>query len=621
MENNQSSVSLSEVHGSVNISKNYGMIKRFLAFAGPAYLISVGYMDPGNWATDIEGGSRFGYQLLWVILMSNAMALLMQTLSARLGIVTGRDLAQACRDEYPKPVVFVLWIFCEIAIAACDLAELLGTAIGLKLLFGLPLIVGILLTGFDTMLFLLIQNFGIRKMEFFIVLLISVMGICFGIEVFLSKPIIAEIATGFIPRLTSGNLYIAIGILGATVMPHNLYLHSALVQTRLVEQTEQGKRQACKYNLIDTSIALNAAFFVNAAILIVASSAFYKNGLIVTEIQQAHSLLAPLLGTTLASVLFATALLASGQSSTLTGTYAGQIVMEGFLHFKMRPILRRMLTRMLAIVPAVIVIGLRGDQGSYDLLILSQVVLSLQLPFAVIPLICFTSDKEKMGAFANKTWISILAWVTALIIVVLNARLVAGTLNDWISGSGDYAIILWITIVPLIVGLVIFLIYISLPKTWRRRETAMPSEIEQLEFVSHPFTNIGVALDLSDMDSKVLSQAKTLAQQNGARLVLMHIVEGVGGQLFGTNAYDDEARDDQEHLAKHAEQLRDTGLEVEAMLGFGRIPKEIIRIANEQKIDLLVMGGHGHSGIKDIIFGTSISKVRHGLKIPVLVVQ
>ena len=596
------------------------MIKRFLAFAGPAYLISVGYMDPGNWATDIEGGSRFGYQLLWVILMSNMLAVLLQTLSARLGIVTGRDLAQACRDEYPKPVVFALWILCEIAIAACDLAELLGTAIGLNLLFGLPLIIGVILTGFDTMLFLVIQNYGIRKIEFFIILLVSVMGLCFGIEMLLSKPVLSDVAKGFLPQLNSESLFVAIGILGATVMPHNLYLHSALVQTRSVEQTEQGKRQACKFNLIDTSIALNAAFFVNAAILIVSSSVFFKNGMVVTEIQQAHSLLAPLLGTTLASTLFAFALLASGQSSTLTGTYAGQIVMEGFLHFKMRPALRRIMTRALAILPAVAVIYFRGNKGSYELLILSQVVLSMQLPFAVIPLIKFTSDKERMGVFVNKGWVKILAWISALIIVALNIRLVAGSVLGWMEQAGPMALIIWCIVVPIIIGLMVFLIYISLPKTWRRREPVMPSNIEELEIVQQSFATIGVALDLSIMDSKVLSQAKALAQQNHARLVLMHVVEGVGGQLFGKNAYDDEARDDLKHLETHAEQLRANGLEVDAVLGFGRISKEIVRLVNEQKIDLLVMGSHGHRGIKDIIFGTSISQVRHHLKIPLMVV-
>jgi manganese transport protein len=613
--------SLSEIHGSVNIPKQYGMLKRFLAFAGPAYLISVGYMDPGNWATDIEGGSRFGYQLLWVILMSNLMAVLLQTLAARLGIVTGSDLAQSCRDEYPKPIAYILWILCEIAIAACDLAEVLGTAIGLNLLFGLPLIIGVILTGFDTMLFLLIQNFGIRKMEFFIVGMVSIMGLCFGIELLLSKPILSEIATGFVPRLNSESLYIAIGILGATVMPHNLYLHSALVQTRLVEQTEKGKRQACKFNLVDTVIALNAAFLINAAILILSASVFFKNGMVVMEIQQAHTLLAPLLGTVVASSLFAIALLASGQSSTLTGTYAGQIVMEGFLRFKMRPALRRILTRTLAIVPAVVVIALRGDQGSYELLILSQVVLSLQLPFAVIPLIHFTSDREKMGTFANKMWVKSLAWIVAVIIILLNARLVISTINNWITKAGDMSIFLWFTIIPLIAGIFLLLIFISLPKSWRRREQKMPSGIEHLEIVQQRFASIGVALDLGEMDSKVLSLAQSLAQQNSARLVLLHVVEGVGGQLFGTDAYDDEARDDKEHLEQHAEQLRTSGLEVEAILGFGRVPTEIVRIAKDKNVDLLVMGGHGHSGIKDFIFGTSVSKVRHGLKIPVLVVQ
>jgi manganese transport protein len=621
MKNTESPVSLSEVHGSVSISKNYGMFKRFLAFAGPAYLVSVGYMDPGNWATDIEGGSRFGYQLLWVILMSNMMAVLLQTLSARLGIVTGRDLAQACRDNYPKFVAYVLWILCEIAIAACDLAEVLGTAIGLNLLFNLPLVVGVIITGFDTLVFLLIQNLGIRKMEFFIILLVSTMGICFGIEVFLAKPVLSEVASGFLPRISSESLYVAIGILGATVMPHNLYLHSALVQTRLVEQTEAGKRQACKYNFLDTAIALNAAFFVNAAILIVSASVFWKHGVVVNEIQQAYQLLAPLLGTTFASTLFACALLAAGQSSTLTGTYAGQIVMEGFLHFKMRPVLRRLLTRTIAIVPAVLVITFKGEGSALELLILSQVVLSLQLPFAVIPLIQFTNDKSLMGSFRNTLKVKILAGVSAVIIVVLNARLVIDTISQWITEAGEGAIIIWVTVVPLIAAIFCLLLYITLPKSWRRKQLIIPAAKEELEPEPKIYSAIGVALDLGNLDIKVLAHAKLLAQQNNARLVLMHVVEGVGAQIFGTDAADDEARDDKQHLERHAEQLRGSGLEVVALLGFGRIAKEIIRIANEQKVDLLVMGGHGHQGIKDIIFGTSISKVRHGLKIPVLVVR
>ncbi|HVN47996.1 MAG TPA: Nramp family divalent metal transporter [Bacteroidota bacterium] len=613
--------SLSEVHGSVKVAKHYGLLKRFFAFAGPAYLVSVGYMDPGNWATDIEGGSRFGYELLWVILMSNVMAVLLQTLAARLGIVTGKDLAQACRDEYPKPVAFVLWMLCEVAIAACDLAEVLGSAIGLNLLFGLPLVLGVIVTGFDTLLFLLLQNFGVRKIEFFIILLVSLMGICFGVEVFFAKPDITGIVHGFIPHLNSQNLYIAIGIIGATVMPHNLYLHSALVQTRMVEQTEEGKRQACKFNLFDTLVALNAAFLVNAAILIVASSVFHKNGMLVTEIQQAYGLLTPILGTVLASTLFAIALLASGQSSTLTGTYAGQIVMEGFLHFKMRPMLRRLMTRLMAIVPAVVMVVLRGDSGSYELLIFSQVVLSLQLPFAIIPLVQFTGSKEKMGSFKNKTWVVVLSWITAVVILVLNVKLVADTIGDWMNVAGPYAIILWCTLVPVLAGLGALLIYIALPKSWRRRKFMAQREEEPLDVIPEQYARIGVALDLGTLDAKVLAHTKLFATQNHAHVVLMHVVEGVGGQLFGTDAYDDEARDDQEHLEHHADQLRAAGLEVEAVLGFGKIPNEIVRISKEHNIDLLIMGGHGHTGIKDFIFGTSVSKVRHALKKTVIVVQ
>lgn len=617
----QESVSLSEVHHSVVIPKQYGIFKRFLAFAGPAYLVSVGYMDPGNWATDIEGGSRFGYQLLWVILMSNIIAVVLQTLSARLGIVTGRDLAQACRDQYPKPVAIVLWVLCEIAIAACDLAEVLGTAIGLNLLFHIPLVLGVIITGFDTILFLFIQNFGMRKMEFFIILLISVMGACFGIEIFLAKPDLREVASGFIPRLNSESLYVAIGILGATVMPHNLYLHSALVQTRLVEQTEKGKQQACKFNLIDTILALNAAFLVNASILIVSSAVFWKNGALVLEIQQAHQLLAPLLGTTLASTLFAAALLAAGQSSTLTGTYAGQIVMEGFLQFKMRPSLRRFITRMLAIIPAVIVLTMKGEGSALDLLILSQVVLSLQLPFAIIPLIQFTSDRELMGKFANAMKIKIFAALSAVVIIALNGRLVYGTISDWLAEAGTHAFILWMTVIPLIAALILLLAYLALPKSWRKKLPERIMEKEVFAMQPEKYSTIGVALDLGELDYKVLSHARSLALGNQAAIVLMHVVEGVGGQIFGKEAYDDETRDDLQHLEKHAEELRKAGLEAKAVLGYGKISKEIIRMAGDNKVDLLVMGSHGHRGLKDFIFGTSISKVRHGLKIPVLVIQ
>lgn len=613
-------VSLSEVHRSVPITKNMGTLRRMFAFAGPAYLVSVGYMDPGNWATDLEGGARFGYQLIWVLVMSNLMAILLQTLSARMGIAAGRDLAQACRESYPRPIGYILWVLCEIAIAACDLAEVLGTAIGLNLLFNVPLLYGVIITGFDTLLFLVIQQFGIRKMEAFILMLVTTIGACFGIELFLSKPDIAEIATGLVPQLNSESLYVAIGILGATVMPHNLYLHSALVQTRSVEQTNEGKRLACKYNLIDTAVALNAALFVNAAILIVAASVFFKSGIVVTEIQQAHELLTPLLGTTLASTAFAIALLSAGQSSTLTGTLAGQIVMEGFIQFKMRPWLRRLITRLIAIVPAVVVISLKGDQGSYGLLILSQVILSMQLPFAVIPLIHYTSDKTKMGEFANKLWVRILAWVVAIIIVGLNGKLVIDFITDLIAESNG-AVWPWLTIVPVAVGCALLLLYVSLPTSWRGRKHVVREHPHPLNIVEQKYSRIGVALDYGEKDSKVLSHAISTAKSNNSPLYLFHVVEGVSGQLYGGEAFDDEAREDKEHLESIATQLREQGIEVQAMLGYGRVPEQLVKLSKENMIDLLIMGAHGHRGLKDILFGASISKVRHALSIPVLVIQ
>lgn len=614
-------VSLSEVHRSVEIPESAGVVRKMFAFAGPAYLVSVGYMDPGNWATDLEGGARFGYQLVWVLLMSNLMAILLQTLSARMGIVTGRDLAQACREHYPKPVAFTLWILCEVAIAACDLAEVLGTAIGLNLLFKVPILYGVIITGFDTMLFLVIQQFGIRKMEAFILMLISTIGICFGIEVFLSRPVWPEVVAGFVPRLSSESLYVAIGILGATVMPHNLYLHSALVQTRDVGQTTQGKRTACKYNLIDTAFALNAAFLVNAAILLVSAAVFFRNGVIVTEIQQAYQLLTPLLGTALASALFAIALLASGQSSTLTGTLAGQIVMEGFLRLKIRPIVRRLITRLIAIVPAMVVIASQGEGGTYGLLILSQVVLSLQLPFAVLPLIQFTSEKGRMGEFVNKMWVKILAWISAVIIVGLNAKLVVGTIGDWIARAGSNAVWLWVSVVPIAIACGLLLLYISVPESWWRRRKVAPRAAAPVVLKEQKYSRIGVALDYGPIDEKVLSHARTIAHQHGATLYLFHVVEGVSGQLFGKDAYDDEARSDVQTLEGIAEQLRKSGVEAQPVLGFGRVPEELVRLAKEKQVDLLVMGGHRHRGLKDIFFGASVSKVRHQLSIPVLVVQ
>ncbi|HOS04025.1 MAG TPA: Nramp family divalent metal transporter, partial [Candidatus Hydrogenedentes bacterium] len=370
-----------------------GWLRRLIAFLGPAYLVAVGYMDPGNWATDIEGGSRFGYSLLWVLVMSNLMAILLQTLSARLGLVTGLDLAQACRREYPRPVVYSLWVLAEIAIAATDLAEALGTIIGLNLLFGMDLLWGCALTAFDTFLLIGMQRFGVRKIEAVILTFVATIGACFLVEIFLAKPDVHAMAAGLVPRLDFSAVYIIIGILGATVMPHNLYLHSSLVQSRAVSNTLTGRREACRFNFVDSLVALNLALLVNGAIYIMAAANFHAKGIEVTEIQQAHHLLERLLGDTIAPIAFAVALIAAGQSSTITGTISGQIVMEGFLNLRIRPWLRRLVTRTVALAPAVVAIIVFGEKATYQLLILSQVALSLQLPFAIVPLLHFTSDR------------------------------------------------------------------------------------------------------------------------------------------------------------------------------------------------------------------------------------
>ena len=426
--------SLPESHRTIPIHAGIGWFKKVLAFAGPGYLVAVGYMDPGNWATDIGGGAKFGYTLLSVILISNVMAMMLQALSAKLGIVTGRDLAQACRESYSRPVAIGLWIVCEIAIAACDLAEVLGSAVALKLLFGLPLLAGVLITALDVLIVLALQGRGFRLIEAFVITLIASIALCFAYEIFFAQPIWREAAVGFIPRLeilrNREMLYIAIGILGATVMPHNLYLHSSIVQTRAFATDASGKREAIRYATFDSTLALGFALFVNAAILVLGAAAFHTRGLHnVAEIADAYKLLTPVLGASLASTLFACALLASGQNSTLTGTLAGQIVMEGFLNLRLKPWLRRLITRVMAIVPAVIVIGLYGEGKVTSLLILSQVVLSFQLPFAVIPLVQFTNDRAKMGAFANSRFTSILAWTLAAAILGFNFELLWLTLR------------------------------------------------------------------------------------------------------------------------------------------------------------------------------------------------
>ena len=421
--------SLPEAFASIPVPQGVGFWRKLVAFSGPAYLVAVGYMDPGNWATDLAGGSAFGYTLLSVVLLSNLMAILLQTLSARLGIATGLDLAQACRTQYSRPAVLVLWVLCELAIAACDLAEVIGSAIALNLLFRIPVFWGVLLTGLDVLLVLWLTHRGFRLLEAVVVALIATIGVCFSLELFFSKPDLAGVALGFVPSpeivTHPGMLYLAMGIIGATVMPHNLYLHSSIVQTRKYEQTGAGKREAMHFATIDTVVALMMALFINAGILVVAAATFHQHGKTdVAEIQDAYHLLAPMLGVTGASVIFAVALLASGQNATLTGTLAGQIVMEGFLNLRMRPWLRRLITRMIAIVPAAIVAGLYGESGTATLLVFSQVILSLQLPFAVIPLVMFTSDRRKMGEFASPLWVRVLAWTTALLIVALNAKMI-----------------------------------------------------------------------------------------------------------------------------------------------------------------------------------------------------
>jgi len=428
--------SLAEVYRSVPITAG-SKWRKVLAFAGPGYLVAVGYMDPGNWATDLAGGSQFGYTLLSVILLSNLMAVLLQGLASKLGIVTGRDLAQACRDHYSKPVSVVLWLMCEIAIAACDLAEVIGSAIALDLLFGIPLPVGVFITALDVLLLLYLQHHGVRMLEALVIVLLATVGICFAFELFLSRPDVGAVMRGFVPDpeivRNPAMLYLAIGILGATVMPHNLYLHSSIVQTRKYAETTEGKREAVRYAFVDSTIALTMALFINAAILIVAAATFHTSGHHgVAEIQDAHKLLTPLLGAG-ASTAFALALLASGQNSTITGTLAGQIVMEGFLEIRIRPWLRRLITRLIAIVPAALMAIFGGVSGTAHLLLLSQVVLSLQLSFAVFPLVMFTSDRAKMGQFANPPWMKVLAYLVAGVIAALNILLLIQTVQGWLA--------------------------------------------------------------------------------------------------------------------------------------------------------------------------------------------
>jgi len=615
--------SLAEVHSSVDTGQ-MSFWKRMMAFAGPAYLVSVGYMDPGNWATDIEGGARFGYKLLWVLVMSNAMAILLQTLSARLGIVSGRDLAQACRETYPRPVSAALWVLCEIAIAACDLAEVLGAAIGLNLLFHIPLLMGVLLTAADTLLLLWFQSFGIRTIEAFVLSLIMIIAACFCIEIFWAKPSAAEMFTGLVPHLDRTTLYVAVTILGATVMPHNLYLHSALVQTRNIGQTKAAKRIACKYNLIDSVVALNGAMFVNAAILVMSAAIFFKHGIVVSDIKEAHVLLAPLLGTGLAGVMFAVALLCSGQSSTLTGTMAGQVVMEGFLNFRMRPWLRRLTTRSLAIGPAAITIYVAGESSTLPLLLLSQAVLSLQLPFAIVPLIQFTGDQSRMGEFANRSWVRTLAWLTAAIIIGLNAMLAKQAIGQWLDVAGSWRPIVFAVTIPLSIGLAGLLGWMLLaPWIGAGRRGRAPVLLPDTTAAEPPiYHRILVPLDHTALDRMAVGHAAAMARLYGATIYLLHVEEDVTSQIYGAAASTAEVEAGEEYLARIAQGLRDQGITVETSISHSLSPKrEIVRYARQVHPDLVIMGAHGHGGLKDLILGNTINPVRHDLDVPMLIVR
>jgi manganese transport protein len=633
--------SLEDVHSTVPVHFP-GFWHRLFAFFGPAYLVSVGYMDPGNWATDITGGARFGYELLWVLLMSNGMAVLLQALSARLGIVSGRDLAQACRESYSRPLAVTLWVLCEIAVAACDLAEVIGTVIGLQLLFDLDPRYGLILTTFDTFLFLAIQRLGIRKMEAFILVLILTIAVCFLIEIALAEPALGPVLGGFVPHLTQSApfvfssgaaLVVAVGILGATVMPHNLYLHSALVQTRQIAPSAAGKCQACRYNLIDSVVALNGAFFVNAAILILAATTFHQNpqwrGLEEIQLQDAPPMLYQVLGTQIAPMAFAVALIASGQSSTITGTLAGQVVMEGFVSLRLRPWVRRLFTRVVAIGPALAAIVWLGPGALTGLIILSQVILSFQLPFAVVPLLQFTSDRRRMGEFANPAWVRVLGWLTAAVIIALNAYLITDQMGKWIDALGPAAVWLEVTVIPVTAGCGLLLLWLII-RPWlvglRQPEAVGPgaraTALEVARGLTGPlYRRIGVALDHSARDAIALRHAVALARGHGAELVLLHVVEGVGGQLHGAEAADRERQADQAYLEQLAESLRQSGLRARPVLRFGDPAQQISQAANQEKVDLLVLGSHGHGFLGDRLFGETTGAVQHAVQIPVLAVR
>lgn len=633
MEAGEERRSLEEVHGSVSVAQR-NPLKRLFAFLGPAYLVSVGYMDPGNWATDLEGGARFGYALIWVLLMSNLMAVLLQTLAARLGVVTGHDLAQACRAEYSKGVNIILWVLAEIAIAATDLAEVLGTIIALKLLFGMPLLWGCLVTAFDTFLLLWLQRFGMRKMEAVILALVATIGACFLIQIFMARPDAAAVLSGFQPSLPPGALFVAIGILGATVMPHNLYLHSALVQSRQIGRDHASKGTACRYNLVDSTIALNAAFFVNSAILVLSAAVFHRNGVAVASIEDAHRLLPDFLGSW-APILFGIALLCAGQSSTLTGTLAGQIVMEGYLHLRIAPWLRRLATRLIALIPAVLVIYFMGEGSTQQLLVLSQVILSLQLSFAVIPLIHFTSNRKNMGVFATPSWAQGLAWLTAAIIVALNGKLVLDKIGEWVAlaaasgtslGPVPAAWLAALGLYGMALAVAALLCWVTLKPWFRPAPPWIPAPSVALDWTDmirpHPLSILGVALEHDQADAEILNRALSLAHPGETELVLLHVVDTPMTRVYGAETEDRETGADRRYLADVVRVLLEKGFAARSVLLYGPDRAgELVKHLKREPVDLLVVGSHGHGLVRDLLYGQTVDKVRHGLEIPMLIAR
>lgn len=616
--------SLEEVHASVNTGGK-SKWRSLFAFLGPAYMISVGYMDPGNWATDIAGGSQFGYSLIWVLLMSNLIALLLQSHCARLGIVTGKDLAQASRDSFPPFVNFFLYLLAEIAIAACDLAEVIGMAIGIHLLFpGVSLLAGVCITVLDSFVLLFLLNKGIRKLEAFIISLVLLIGVSFLIELFIAQPDLKEVAKGIIPGIANEDaLYIAIGIIGATVMPHNLYLHSSLVQTRKIERSPQGLKKAIRFNVLDSTIALNLALFVNAAILILSAASFFTKGMNnVADIQDAHHLLEPMLGSTLAPVLFAVALIAAGQSSTVTGTLAGQVVMEGYLNLRLQPWIRRLLTRLIAIVPALLTILILGEDSTGKLLILSQVILSLQLGFAVVPLIHFVSDKNNMGEFVIPGWQKIISWVAALIIIGLNMKMVYKELADLIKES-DSPLLISFTIVPICLFCFLMLLYIIIVPFFRKsaiRQSEFHGNFKPIEFSeTGAYKKIAISVDFSDSDNKAVNKALMLGGKS-AEYLLVHVLESTNAVVYGEDAFDMEREQDYHYLKQYQQQLSERGFKCTVTLTFGNPKISIPNAVAKNNCDMLVMGTHGHKTFKDILLGTTIESVRHNINVPLVLV-